>query len=79
MLTGAKGERQLGLVRSFAFDALIAVLFDINYGVAHAFEIPVQTAQAHGRWREWEKGYVLHAAGSLLADPTVVDVAAKFP
>jgi hypothetical protein len=79
VLTGAKGERQLGLIRSFAFDALIVVLFDPNYAAAHAYEIPVATAQAHGRWREWQKGYVLHAAGSLLADPTVVDVATKFP
>ena len=66
------------MIRSFDFDALVVVLFDDNYTVELALELPHQTVQGLATWREHVNGFVLNVTQSLLQDPSVTDVTPRF-
>src|SRR6266511_4442328 len=78
VLNGGAGEHQLGVLRSFDFDALVAVQFDAEYGIARALEVPPSTARALARPRPHENGAALFIDRRLLHDPSVVDVSDRF-
>lgn len=66
---GRVNRRQLGVIRSFDFDALIVVLFDNDYRIEHAVELPPETAKAYASWREHVNGFVLNVTRELLGGP----------
>jgi hypothetical protein len=72
------GQRQLGVLRSFDFDALVIVLFDSDYRVWRAVEVSPKTAQALARYRAHVNGHVLHATDRLLSHADANDLTDRF-
>ena len=75
------GERptrgQLGLspFRSFAFDAVVIVLFaEATYDVVRAVELPAAVARESSRLAQHVNGHLLHATAAVLGHPAAVDV-----
>jgi hypothetical protein len=70
-------QRQLSAVRSWAFDSLIIVLFDSQYIVWRAVEIPVKSIRKMGTHSDWVNGELIIARDSLLNHSVARDLTAR--
>jgi hypothetical protein len=60
------GERELGVFRSWDFDALVVVLFGDDFSVWRATRLPVKSVEAAARWTERINGFKVYATDGLL-------------
>jgi hypothetical protein len=64
--SGARGERQLSIFRSWDFDAGVIVLFDDQFRVRRAACLPQSVLVEAGRRSERQGGWVVTATDALL-------------
>ena len=57
----------------FDYAALVMVHID-DYSIHRAVLAPVELVRTHAPWRKSVSGHVAHMRGSLLDDPSVVDI-----
>ena len=70
-------SRQLSPIRNLdnaEFDFLIAVLFDRDFKVIEAYQIPHAVIGAHARFSSHVNGHILSARGGILEAPAVEDI-----
>jgi len=71
-------SRQLSAIRKLDaadFDRLIGVIFNAQFEVTDAYEIPHEVIAEYSRYRSHTNAHVLHLQGSLLQDSRVTDIA----
>lgn len=64
--SNARGERQLSVLRSWDFDAVVIVLFDDELRVWRAAHVPVAVLKAEGRFIDHVRGFRVMATDALL-------------
>lgn len=73
-------SRQLSAIRKLDeadFDRLIGVIFNAEFEVTDAYEIPHEVIAEYSRYRSHTNAHVVHLQGSLLSDPRVKDIASQ--
>ncbi len=70
-----RSERQLSPFRSWAFDAVVIVLFDEHFHVRNMTRLPRDVVKAVARWQDHVRGDIVFATDELLAHPLAVEVA----
>jgi hypothetical protein len=73
-LTSPSTSRQLGVIRdlkSKLFDALIVVMFDRDYNIDSAYEIPHGIIEKYARYSKHQNGHILIMRGDILTDKRV--------
>jgi len=73
----SKGSRQLSAIRDLdgnGFHFLIAVLFDCNFSVIEAYQIPHNQIAQHARFSEHTNAHLLQLKGPILTAPGVVRI-----
>ncbi|WP_286339103.1 hypothetical protein [Ferrimonas sp. YFM] len=73
-ITSDNHSRQLGAIRRYAdkdFDQLIAVIFDEDYEVIDAVQIPHEVVGEYASYRAHVNAHILHLRGPLLTDSRV--------
>ena len=73
-------SRQLSAIRKLEeadFDRLIGVIFNAEFEVTDAYEIPHEVIAEYSRYRSHTNAHVVHLQGSLLSDPRVKDIASQ--
>lgn len=76
-LISSCSSRQLGVIRDLKkkqFDVLIAVLFDRNYTVKHAYSIPHRIIAEHARYSKHQNGHILIIRGDITSDKRVKNI-----
>jgi len=79
-ITPDNDSTQLGVIRdleSKQFDFLLALYFDEFFELTSAYQVSHEAVRRHSLWSKAQKGHILHAKRSLLADPECVDVTAR--
>lgn len=61
----------LNVIRSWNFDFLVVILFDTNGEILHFLEVPVKTAQKHGKKNDHQNGWVINTTQDFLNDPEI--------
>jgi hypothetical protein len=69
-----RGDRQLSIIRSFDFDALIAILFDDDLHVWRAVSLPPSAVQRLAWFQEYVNGHRLLVTDRVIADPEAEDL-----
>lgn len=73
-------SRQLSAIRKLDeadFDRLIGVIFNAEFEVTDAYEIPHEVIAEYSRYCSHTNAHVVHLQGSLLSDPRVKDIATQ--
>ena len=65
---------QLSIIRSWDFDYLVVILFDINGVIKKALEVPVSVAQEYGVANKHQNGWVITTSQSFLNDRRSKDI-----
>jgi hypothetical protein len=76
-ITEENKSTQLSAIRNLDrkdFDFLIVVLFDREFQISRAIQLPHSTVEKHAKYRDHVNGHILHVRSTLLADSTVVDI-----
>lgn len=79
-VTSDNRSRQLSAIRKLDeadFDRLIGVIFNADFEVTDAYEIPHEVIAEYSRYRSHTNAHVVHLQGSLLNDPRVTDIAKR--
>ena len=63
----------LGLKKK-QFDVLIAVMFDRNYTVKHAYSIPHKIIAKYARHSKYQNGHILIMRGGITSDKRVKNI-----
>jgi hypothetical protein len=64
-------SRELNVIRNYndnQFDYLIVVIFNSEFGVKVAYQIPHDLIEKYGKWNKHQNGYILTALGAVLID-----------
>jgi len=72
-------SRQLSAIRNLDakdFDYLIAVIFDAEFNVIEAVQVPHETVAKYASYRKHVNAHILHVRDDLLKDPQVQTIAA---
>ena len=64
----------LGVIRSWDFDYLVAVLFATDGTVVKGLEMDVETAKSVGMWNKHQNGWVITTTQSFLEHPSARDI-----
>jgi hypothetical protein len=70
-------SRQLSAIRNLdqnKFDFLIGVIFDENYGVINAIQIPYAVVVEYATYRKHVNGHILHVRGKVLNDSRIINI-----
>lgn len=74
-------QRQLGVMRNLDkrdFDYLVAVLFDDNFNVTDAYQIPLGVIKNYSKYSEHQHGDILQLKGAILSDKKVKNIISFF-
>ncbi|MGH9420723.1 MAG: DUF6998 domain-containing protein [Thermoanaerobaculia bacterium] len=77
-LTASNGSTQLSAIRNLGkaeFDFLLGVMFNEDYSVAYAFEVPHQVVLAKARYYEHTNSHLFFLRRTLRDEPGVRDIA----
>lgn len=74
LATGAGGERQLSVFRSFEFDQAAIVLFSDDFSIHRAALFPRELVEAHSTRTRHVNGYRLMATDAMFELPGVTDI-----
>lgn len=73
-------SRQLSAIRNLDaadFDVLIGVLFDSDFNVTGAYQVPHAIVGQYAKYRSHTNAHILHLQGSLLSDPEVAELTSR--
>ena len=65
---------QLNVIRSWDFDYLVVILFDVNGGVKKALEVPVDIAKEYGVANSHQNGWIITTTQKFLNDSRSKDI-----
>jgi len=65
---------QLNVIRSWDFDYLVVILFDVNGVVKTALEVPVEMAREYGAPNKHQNGWVITTNKNFLNDRRAKDI-----
>ena len=65
---------QLGIIRSWEFNFLIVIIFDLDGKILKALEVPVDVAKKYGVWNDHQKGWVITTTKVFLEDSNSRDI-----
>lgn len=65
---------QLGIIRSWDFDFLVVIIFDINGVILKALEVPVHIAQQYAKENDHQNGWVITTTQSFLNNTSSRDI-----
>jgi len=74
-------SRQLSAIRKLEaadFDQLVGVLFDADFNVMAAYQMPHSVMVEHAKYRSHTNAHIVHLKGTLLGDPNVMVITALF-
>jgi len=74
-------RRQLGVMRNLDkkdFDYLIALIFDSNFIVLEAYQIPFDIIETYARYSEHQHGHILQLRGGILNDKQTKNLTSLF-
>jgi len=71
-VTARNPSRQLGVIRSFDFDYLVAVMLNEDYSLQEIWQFPVDLIQKYGRWSEVQAGWISYCQSPMTADETAM-------
>ncbi len=80
-LSISNSSRQLGVIRKLGekeFDYLIGVIFNRDFSVKEAYQIPHKVIEKYAKYSNHQHGHILQLKGGLLKDPTVKDITENF-
>ena len=72
-------SRQLSAIRNLEsadFDVLIGVLFDADFSVTGAYQVPHAVIGEYAKYRSHTNAHIVHLRGGLLNDDRVVEITA---
>ena len=75
-------SRQLSAIRNLDakdFDVLIAVIFNAEFNVINAVQVPHETVGKYASYRKHVNAHILHIRGDILNDPQVRTIAELMP
>ncbi|HOP79619.1 MAG TPA: hypothetical protein PLZ21_03540 [Armatimonadota bacterium] len=78
--TATNTSRQLGVIRNLEvqkFDYLIAILFNMDFSILEAYQIPHGVIGKHARYSEHQIGHILVLRGAILSADGVVRIDAQ--
>mgnify|MGYP001606592537 CR=1 FL=1 len=70
-------SRQLGVIRNLndaAFDSIIAILFNRDFTIKEAYQIPRSIFKRYAKFSEHQNGYILNLRGNVLKAPRVEEI-----
>lgn len=73
-ITRFSQRRQFGVIRSFKFDFLIAILFKENFEVMEAYKIPSKTVKKYTRFSRLQNGHIFIMNKDILKDRNVEEI-----
>lgn len=73
-ITSRNKSRQLGVIRSFDFDYLIAVILNEDYSPQEIWKFPVNLVQQYGNWSELQAGWITHCKPPMTVDELTVQL-----
>ena len=59
---------QLGIIRSWDFDYLVVIIFDLDGNILKALEIPVNVAKEYAKENDHQNGWVITTTQNFLND-----------
>lgn len=65
---------QLGIIRSWDFDFLVVIIFDLNGEVLKALEVPVNIAQEYAKENDHQNGWVITTTQDFLNNSSSRDI-----
>ena len=65
---------QLGIIRSWEFDFLVVIIFDLNGGILKALEVPVDIAKNYAKENSHQNGWVITTTQEFLNDQNSKDI-----
>lgn len=74
--TPTNRSRQLSAIRGFEFDYLVGVLYNFDFTVMRAAQVPVELVRQHSTWTPHVNGWRFHLRDSIWALPGVIDLSA---
>ncbi|MCM5506727.1 hypothetical protein [Vibrio sp. SCSIO 43169] len=77
-VTSGNKSRQLGAIRNYDvknFDFLVAVIFDEDFDVIEAVQMPHQVIKEYATYRKHVNAHILILKGPILSDPRVKHIA----
>jgi hypothetical protein len=79
-LQDKKASTQLGVIRNYKskdFEFLVGVLFNSDFSVKEAYQIPHEVIEKYAKFSEHQNGYILFLRGDVLKDKRVKDITKK--
>ena len=79
-ITPENKSKQLGVIRNLEgkdFDFLVAVIFDANWDVQLAAEIPHEVVESLAAFRSHVNGHIMHLNPTIFNNPNVKDISSK--
>jgi hypothetical protein len=79
-LISRSSSKQLGVIRNFKkkqFDFLIVVMFDRDFNIESAFQIPHGLISKYARFSRHQNGHILIMRGGVLSDSRTRDITSK--
>lgn len=76
-VTGKTKSRQLGVIRNLEnkdFDSLIGLIFDNDFNIIEAYQIPHATIKKHGKYSQHQNGHIIQLHGGILEDKKVQNI-----
>ena len=67
---------QLNVIRSWDFDFLVVILFEINGAVKKAIQVPIEVAKEYGASNNHQNGWVITTSQKFLKDHRSTDITA---
>lgn len=65
---------QLNVIRSWDFDYLVVILFDVNGGIKRALEVPVDIAKEYGAANRHQNGWIITTTQKFVNDKRSKDI-----
>lgn len=73
----ANNSRQLNVIRNFennSFDFLIAILFNKDFSIKEAYQIPHKLIPKYSRYSQHQNGYLTILPRNIIDDPEIEDI-----
>jgi len=77
-ITSKKHPTQLGVIRSLDFDFLIVIIFNQDFTVYAAYQIPKNSIKQYAKSSTHQNGLILSMNSGILKDKKTKDITAKF-
>ncbi|MCR9278663.1 MAG: hypothetical protein NXH85_11880 [Pseudomonadaceae bacterium] len=73
-ITSRNPSRQLGVIRSFDFGYLVAIILGEDYGLQEIWQFPVDFVQKYGSWSKAQAGWITRCKPPMTTDEAAVEL-----